>query len=232
MSGFNVLARLVSFCRKKFYACFPCLLRKKQAKGYGVHSPFAYNLITNVVYSSYSFYAFSDIHETVSQNNINPKKSITAYNHLSFRLIHHFHAKKILELNSGIGINTLFLVSPSKDISCFCVEQNDEKNILGVSLLKDKKESVRVLSSLSECEGMHFDAIVINFENGCIPDIETLAELSHPATFWVLHPINGKRGKQFWNKIVHDLRARITVDAKDTGIVFLRPDFHKENYLV
>lgn len=232
MPGFDGLARFVGFCEKKFYTCFRWLLRKKQAKGYGVHSPFAYNLITNVIYSPYSFYAFSDIYGIVSQHNINPEESITTYNHLSFRLIHYLQAKDILEVNSGIGINTLFLVAPSKHISCICVEEDREKYFVAADLQRQRGVKIGFVSSLSECQGERFDAIFINFERGYIPDMETLTELSHSGTFWVLHPIKKGRGKQFWHKIVHDLRARMTFDVKDTGIVFLRPDFHKENYLV
>lgn len=231
MPGFNKLARFVDFCEKKFYGRFRWFLRKKQSKGYGIHSPFAFDLITSVIYSSYSFYAFSDFREILSQNDINPD-SITPFNHLSFRLVHYLQARNILEINSGIGINTLFLMAPSSHIRCTCVEKDEEKVDIAENLQKQTGRKSEIVSSLPAGEGKYYDAIFINQDGGYIPDIHTLTELSHSGTFWVFYPIKETRAKQFWNKIVHDERTRITFDLKDTGIVFLRQGYHKENYLV
>lgn len=228
---FNRFRRLIDFCERTFYAVCPWLLRKIQSKGYGVHSPFAFDLITNVIHSSYSFYAFSDIRETVLKSRLDPY-SITGFNRLSFRLVHYLQAEKILEINSGNGINTLFLTTPSSRIHCWCVEENSEKIVLAMRLLRKTGRRCQIVKSLSDCEIVRYDAIFINLTGSYIPDIHTLMELSSPDAFWVLHPIKKRTGKQFWNEIVHDVKVRVTVDLGDTGIAFLRPDLHKENYLV
>lgn len=231
MPGFHRLARLIHFCEGVFYARFRWLLRKKQSKGHGVHSPFAFDVITNVIHSPHSFHAFSDIRETVSQNGFDPD-SITGFNRLSFRLVHHFQAKNILEINSGNGINTLFLTAPSSRIRCRCLEEDGEKVAVAERLQRQTGRKWEMAASFSDCKGERYDAIFINLKEGHIPDIRTLTELSRHDTFWVFHPIKKGTGKQFWNKIVHDEAARITFDVKDTGIVFLRPDLHKKHYLV
>lgn len=217
---------------KKFYTRFRWLSRKKQAKGYGIHSPFAFDLITRVIYSPYSFYAFFDIHDMISQNDINPEESITDFNWLSFRLIHYLQSKKIVEINSGTGVNTLFLTASSRDIYCRCVEKDRKKRRVAEHLYAQRGANVEIVSSISACDGECYDAIFINLEDGDIPDMGTLAELSHSGTFWVLHPIKKGRGKQFWNEIVHNVTTRITFDIKDTGIAFLNPEFHKSHYWV
>ncbi len=231
MPGFDGLARFVSFCEKKFYDRFRWLLRKKQAKGYGVHSPFAFDLITNAIRSPYDFYAFFDIPEILFQNGLDPCL-IGGFNHLSFRLAHYLHPKKILEINSGTGINSLFLMAPSSYIRCRCVEYEDEKVSVAKRLQRGIGRESEITSSLSACEGEGYDAIFIHLDEKLIPDMQTLIELSHADTFWVFHPIKKGTAKQFWNEIVHDVRARVTFDLKDTGIVFLRPDLAKEDYLV
>lgn len=231
MSGFRKVARFVDSCERAFFARFRWLLRKKQSKGHGVHSPFAFNLIRNVIHSPYSFYAFSDIDEIVSQNNINPE-CITAFNYLSFRLVHFLQARDILEINSGIGINSLFLTAPSTNISCRCVEEDEEKVAVAAYLLQQAGRKFEIFSTIAPCKNRCYDAIFINLTKSTIPDIETLLEISHPSTFWVVHPIKRGMGKQFWNEIVHDVRVRVTFDVKDIGIAFLSPDLSKANYLV
>ena len=175
MRGFDGLARFVRFCEKKFYARFRWLLRKKQAKGYGVHSPFAFDLLANVIYSPYSFYAFSDIPKLLLQNGLDPYL-IGRFNHLSFRLIHHLRPTNIVEINSGIGINSLFLTAPSSDIRCRCVEQDEEKVSVAKHLQREIGRKCGVVSSLSACDGERYDAIFLNLDGKQIPDMHTLTE--------------------------------------------------------
>jgi hypothetical protein len=175
------------------------LLRQLQSRGYGVHSPFAFGLITGVIRCPHAFYAFSDIRKALPQPN-----AVTGFNHLSFRLVHHFQAENILEINPGNGINTRFLTAPSPRVRC-------------------KTEA---------SPGERYDAIFVNVDKNPLPDIPSLLSLSNPNAFWVIHPVNKGAGKQFWTEIVQEEKARATFDAKETGIVFLRPDLHKKNYLV
>lgn len=229
---FRNLARFVSFCERKFYNYFPSLLRKRQSKGYGVHSPFAFDLITNVIYSNFSFYAFSDIPLLVSRSGIDPN-SISAFNRLSFRLIYYLKSKNILEINSGNGVNTLFLTAPSSQINCICVEDSSE-NIAVAKKLHNYTGGAQLSwqPDLSGIQPMKYDIIFINLHDDIFPEIDFLMNWSHANTCWVFHPIKNGKAKLFWTGIVNDERTRITFDTKDTGIVFLRPDYHKVHYLV
>jgi len=96
-------------------------LRKKHARGYGIHSPFAFELITNVLNARYDYYAFYDIPKILSENGLEGYAN-PAINHLSFRLVNYFNAKQILEINSANGVNTSYLTAPASDIRCLCVE--------------------------------------------------------------------------------------------------------------
>ncbi len=226
-----MLARFVNFCRKKFYSFFPWLLRKKQAKGHGVHSPFAFDMITNVIHSSYDFYAFAEIVEVLEQNNLAFFLNARLHS-LSYRLVHYLGVKNVLEIDSGMGINTLFIMAPSTSVHCKCVESNHEKTNIAEHLLKQTGRKMETVSSLQNCKGYNYDALFINLKEQSIPDIHTLMELSSHDAFWLLHPIKKGKTKQFWDEIVQDGRIRMTFDLKDTGLVFLRQDFQKANYLV
>lgn len=215
----------------KFNACGKWFLRKKQSRGHGVHSPFAFDLITNVIHSSHSFYAYADIHETMQKNGLDTN-SITKFNHLSYRLVHYFQPKKIVEINPGNAINTLFLNFPSPHLRFHCVEKEEAKMAEIRRLLKQLGRQCEIRTSLSDFESEQYDAIFVNLKGIPVPDIDVLAELSLPHTFWVFHPINKGPGKQFWDKIVQDVRIRTTFDAKETGIVFLHSTFYKKSYFV
>lgn len=225
------LARVADFCVNTLCSRFPSLLRKMQSKGHGVHSPFAFNLITKVIYSPYSFYAYSDIYDLLAQHNINPEV-ITAFNQLSYRLVHFLQPETILEINSGSGINTLFLHSSASHIKCTCVESDYGSITVAEHLNESTKGRIEWVNSLEYCEGMRYNAIFVNLQQGNIPDIDMLISMSHSTSFWVFYPIHQGASKQYWSEIVHDVKVRVTFDVKETGIVFLKPDLHKQHYLL
>lgn len=218
-------------CGGVFYACCPWLLRRKQAMGHGVHSPFAYEMITEVIHSPYAFYAYSDMKRRLAAKG-EDSSLISSYHYLSYRLVYYLKPTNILEFGSGIGINTLFLTATSSTIVCFCVETDQEAINRAKALLAESERKCIWSSSLPSSGDDLFDAIFLNPQEGGMPQIDSLLELSHPGTFWVIHPINRGEGKLFWKEIVHDERMRKTFDLKATGIVFLGTGLQKEHFLI
>ena len=213
--------------------------RFKQSRGHGVHSPFAYQLITQVFSSPHSFYAFYDIPEKLRSHGIDPRV-ITPFNHLSYRLVYHLKARNILEVNPGTGINTLFLMSPSTRINCTWLEKDtsgdSDQSVLsllprrphriialpapGGELLPFGKDlSVPGKESPVPVDDL-FDAIFVNVANVEPPPIDQLLELGHKQAFWVIHPITKEPGKQYWKHIVNEKRISVTFEGKEMGTVF------------
>ena len=205
--------------------------RKWRAKGHGIHSPFAFHLIKNILYSPYAYNAFFDIKNLLSTNNINPE-SVGEFNYLSFRLIHHFKPANILEIGSGIGINTLFLAAAHSGGSITCIENNAEDADISKNLLKEYHTAVSFKKSLESANDKKYDAIFIHTESEHLPDQEALFALSHENTFWVFHPARHSAVKPLLRNIVKDNRVRVVFDMKQTSILFLYPSYHKTEYFI
>lgn len=208
-----------------------CLKRIKQRRGHGVHSPFAYGLITNVICSPHLYYAFADIEKEISEKGLN-SGFVSGINHLSFRMVNHFNAKNILEINSGKGVNTLFLTAPARDIRCTCVEKRADEIVVAKRLYGELNPKVDLVTTLPAGGKQCYDAIFINLEKESMPAIETLLSLSHQRTFWVLYPIKSSWSKQFWRNIVNDDRLTATFELKGSGVAFLSTAYNKVNYFV
>lgn len=207
-------------------------LRKKHSRGYGIHSPFAFDLITNVIYARYGYYAFHDIRKILSENGLEGCAT-PAFHHLSFRLVNHFNAKNILEINSANGVNTCYLTAPASDIRCICVETESEQIAVARKLQAASERKSEIVTTIPLPDQQQYDAIFINLkEKKEVLSVETLLRLSHEKTFWVIYPLKSRRSKQFWRNIVNDERISITFDRKDAGIAFLRFSYHKMHYLV
>lgn len=207
------------------------LLRKWRAKGHGVHSPFAFHLITNVLYSPYAYNAFFDIENLLSKNNINPE-CVGAFQHLLFRLTYHFKPEKILEIGSAKGFSTLFLAAAHPDASITCIEDGETDIATAKKLLKNYNASVNFKKISEIGENEKFDFIVFHTNTDYTPDKERIFALSAEQSFWVFHPTHKPQIKPLLRNIVKDKRARVVFDMKQTNIIFLNPLYHKTTYYI
>lgn len=119
-------------------------------KGFGVHSPFVFNLITKVIEEKCSYYSFQDIEllrkqllhmeekisypdrqnrgrqktrpigEIVRREAIQPKHGA-----LLFRLTNYFKSRNILQLGPAMGLSTLYLTSYA-GLRCVALENVPE----------------------------------------------------------------------------------------------------------
>ena len=116
-------------------------------KGFGVHSPFVFDLITKVIEEKCPYYSFQDIEllrkkmlfctdqityadrqnrgklrsrtlgEIVRREAIHPKHGA-----LLFRLVNYFKSQNILQLGPTMGLSTLYLTSYAAGLRCIALE--------------------------------------------------------------------------------------------------------------
>lgn len=137
-------------------------------KGYGIHSPFVFNLITKVINERCSYYRFYDIEllrkqllfreelitypdrqqkgrlrrrtigEIVKREAIRPKHGA-----LLFRLANHFKSRNIIQLGPSMGLSTLYLTSYAPELRCIALESVSEfAAIARIALEKEGKSPV------------------------------------------------------------------------------------------
>lgn len=118
----------------------------KHSRGFGVHSPFMYDFITNVAGEKYPSYVFDEI-EKIRIQNLSDLSSIDFSDlgtgkagnktiaqiaqkslkspregQLFYRTIKRYKCKHITELGTSLGITTLYLAASSKEICCTSFE--------------------------------------------------------------------------------------------------------------
>lgn len=201
--------------------------RIRHSKGFGVHSPFAFNFITNVIYSKHWYYAFIDLDYILNANNID--LHFKKLHHLSYRLIQYFKPKSVLEIGSDIGINTLYICHSPEVELCDCIEKDDESISLAKKMLKEIDRSANFYGTIDTTR--RYDSIFVNLYNESI-DIETLFEMSNLNAFWVVYGIKSRSSKRFWKSIVGDSRVSVTFDMNGIGIAILNKYYKKQNYLI
>jgi len=124
--------------------------KSHNSKGFGIHSPFIFHLVTEIIHDFTPFYCYSSIEKErkkllTNQNSINvtdygsgslvlknPEKKISGiakyslksqkHAQLLFRLVNHFESKHILELGTSFGITTSYLASVSSRSTVISLE--------------------------------------------------------------------------------------------------------------
>ena len=125
-------------------------LTARHKKGFGIHSPFLYNLIRNVLMLNTNYYALDDIADLrydllncsekinvqdfgagskIMKSNSRKIKDIAKHSAINekfgemlFRLIEYFKPNTIIELGTSLGIGTLYLAMPNSKAKVFTIE--------------------------------------------------------------------------------------------------------------
>jgi len=222
-------------------------------KGFGVHSPFVYNLITKVIEDKNAYYAFEKI-EKFRQQLLNDKdlSAITsretqsaAYGALLFRMVNFFNCRNVIEIGSSTGVMGLYLAASSRTrCNCWLL---DERRGLAQPVREfatahhlnklqyiegDYKTSINVLCA----ELPAVDLLFINY----LSETHTIDELLHECrcliskhSILILDNIGrDKKMRRVWQSLKQHPQSRIVVDLYGLGIVFFDDRFPKQCYKV
>jgi hypothetical protein len=83
-------------------------------KGFGVHSPWAYDLIENVINERHPYYAYEDLYPFWEKAPQYLPQYPQSRDELLFRLVNRFNPRFILEVGTGAGVSTGYLASVSR----------------------------------------------------------------------------------------------------------------------
>jgi precorrin-6B methylase 2 len=229
------------------------LYRKlRYRKGYGVHSPFTYGLITKVIEEKTPYYVFDDIENfrKILLFPENKTRILTAketqhknYGALLFRLVNFFKSQTVLQIGSSTGIMSLYLALPLRN-SCMCYALEERKGLLKCIMDFTDENHLQNLHFMegdyNECLSQlkttvdAFDLIFINQTGN--PDktmagIELVKPFIHKNSILIIDGIaRNKDMKDLWKKIKNHPETRLTIDLLALGIVFFDEKLHKKHY--
>ena len=237
----------------KFSSQIKLYRKLRYRKGFGVHSPFTYDLITKVIEEKTPYYIFEEIESFRKEllRRENPMKSLTEqeaqpknYGALLFRLINFFKSCNVLQIGSSTGLMSLYLALPLRNsCKCYALEERtglleavgafaDDHSLKNLHLVEgDYEENLRRLKP----EIDSFDFIFINAQGDAEKTRKSLRLVEtfiYPETVMVIDNIGRNRAmKQLWNEIINRQDARLTIDLLSLGLVFFNtPHLHKQHH--
>ena len=229
-------------------------------KGFGVHSPFVYDLITNVIEETCEFYAYRDIslvrlqllqNEQFIQygkKQLTVKKALKRYGistkegKFLFRLANHYKPHTMLSVGSSMGLAPLYLARYDSTVQCITLEcVQDIAEIATQVLSKEKNPALsiktgtyRALLPESIVQLQQIDCVYVD-KNVGVNDWDTIFEQCEPfihnATFFVLAGIRSSTEKQsYWTQFRQHPSITVAIDLYDLGLLFFQSKLHKQVY--
>ncbi|MDR2691447.1 MAG: class I SAM-dependent methyltransferase [Dysgonamonadaceae bacterium] len=227
----------------KFTSSIKLYRKLRYRKGFGVHSPFIYNLITKVIEENIPYYVFDEIEHFRKGLALRKETQHKNYGALLFRVIHFFKCRTILQIRAYTGVLTLYLsLASRKNSACYALEEHS-----------DWLDAVKVFAGQHRLENLHwmegdyadnlrklkaiiptFDLIFINRLGNAKQTAETV-ELTRSfigeKSILIIDGIyKNKAMRTLWEKVKHFPETSVTIDLFALGIIFFDKKLHKQHY--
>lgn len=197
---------------------FVRLSRIGHCAGFGVHSPFAFNLITQVIYQRTPYYIYSDL-VTAEKKETKERDSHWRYESLKvkrllFRLVNETQPHTILDAGQ-IAASSLYLQAAKKEI-----EYTAASELSDLFLEKDVPVDFLYVHDYRRPE------FVEEVFRLCAARVS-------PASLFVVEGIGYTSAMRvLWKRMKQDERTGISFDLYDLGILFFDNSKIKQHYIV
>ena len=184
--------------------------------GYGVHSPFAFNLITELFYEKTPFYDYQllSARERTEGDADWRKAERTKVKRMLFRLVNHIQPRTVVAAGVPTAASIYLQAGCKRQQFCPLVTSGE----------------------LKACCLPTVDFLYIGRSDE--PDFrwkvfDSLADKVTPETVFAVADINSSEAmKAMWKRMQQDERTGITFDLYDVGIIFFDKSRFKQHYLV
>ncbi len=209
-------------CIRRFWAAC-CRFRHRH--GYGIHSPFVFDLVMDVLYDSSRYYDFDRLGKerkwldrAKPGHPCYPKSS----DRRLFKLVNRFQPEVVVEVGTGSGLSMQYMAAAKRSAWCVTFDREllpyvtERLKPSGIEYRKLPDEPGTVLQGFSEIGLLHIahtDAYREVFD-------EAWAHLSARSLVVVEGIHDSKEKLAWWKSIVADERVGMTLDLYDMGVVF------------
>jgi len=196
---------------KRFFIKWTRKLR--HSGGHGIHSPFAFSFVMNVVYNPYPYYFFTGC----KKKAFSKKERKTG--ELFFRLTERYRLSTIVVIGNQSPHLTHYVTASSNKIKLFYAES------VKASIKEIEKE-------LSLCPALFlFDDNAT--KNEWVGFYERIKASIPENSVIVMPDIQEDLEKRaFWGEFYQNQPTGVLFDLYDIGIIFLKKELHKKRYIV
>lgn len=224
----------------------------RRRHGHGVHSPFAFRLITRVIEEPYPYYCYKEIEAirnnklrgVITKGDLRLRKMVGRKRaSLLFRLVNHFKPTTILEIGTSWGISTLYMQQGNPQALYYCVEPQERVCKVSQEVVASMTDQVQflqtpvlealppILDQLNEL-GFLFVHRMASARQYQVYIPMILSHIHHQTVVVVEGIRSDKVAIKIWKKFVSSSQVRVSMDLYDLGIAVCNPKYNKQDYVV
>jgi len=177
--------------------------RFKHSRGFGVQSPWAYDLICNVINEQYPFYAYDEMAQSLNSQNEETQKLCKLF----IRLANRRQPTNIIMYGEDVSLYEPFLRRGCMKAQVEHVEDLNSLHLQKIDML---------LISTQKDYLAYFDQILNYLDNDSMVIINYIQK--------------NKQCRDLWNKIKEREECISTFDLYECGIIFFDKKRYKQNY--
>jgi len=204
--------------------------------GFGVHSPWAYDFIVNVIGESRPYYAYDDLYDFWQETPQELPQFSQREDELLFRVVNSINPSLSVEVGTGSGLSTAYIASVSKKSKVLTLDtpnslttqvRNNLSKFPNVEFSCGNLETI--LKDMSAGMDRKIDFLHIAHTRYVYNVFEVLYNCLCPGSIVVVHDII-RQNRNWWKDIVADARTGITFAVKNVGIITFDKTKYKQHY--
>lgn len=213
--------------------------RFRNKRGFGVHSPFAFNLITQVMRGKLPYGNVNQLDEAIeyvcdkSGKHINKKKF-----HILCKIINHLQPKYVLEIGSYYGLSTIALAqSECKPQLSLLTHRKGDIEYLNHHMKSAHLSNIELLESMPlSSEPKRFDFIYLHGAVAGKTILETIQlarSISTPNGVILIDRLTqSEEARNEWKEVLRSGVAQMIIDQKKRALIFLDTTLNRKNYFI
>ena len=219
------------------------------SRGYGVHSPFVFDLLTTVIEEKSYYYCYESLRSVRVQLRQNSSKisykgreyTVKDYlkkncfsereDKLLFRLANRFKPKVIYMTGCDLGLAPLYLIAYSESARCIAFDPEADIAAVARKFVDKYSTSVEIQSSskfdIQNNSSIDFFVLSVN----SLITFDEAVQYMNDESLMVVSGINASHeSRESWKMICAHPRVTVTIDLYSLGIVFFNPKLNRKTY--
>jgi len=208
-------------------------------KGFGVHSPWAYDLIEFVINEKWPYYAYDDLYSFWQKAPDYLPQYPQSRDELVFRLVNRFNPKNILEIGTGAGVTTGYLASVNSKSMVTTIDcKHDANKAVARNLKKMGNISYltgnipETLQNFIDSQDRGIDFVHVAHTPQYARAVDMLLPHMTRDSVIVIQDMGKKERKEWWKGIIQDPRVAVTFQLSKIGILFFDHTKAKQHYVL
>lgn len=194
---------LIFATMNRLLRCWTWLRRIRHRRGYGIHSPFAFALVTGVIYERGAYYAYEALRRERRRRRV---RGDERDDRLLLRLANDFQPRRALLWTTADDMAPAYLLAGCR---------------------QGAYRRVRRTEDLTACDFFYID------DADRLPDVlPALLPLLEERALVVVRRLRKKRVRTAWRRFTSDARIRVTFDLCDIGLAYTERRLNKQDYTI